>query len=187
MTQDVQGLQDQDTVEWVSFPGGELEGQPPRVLCPACRDAVNRVGTARRAAASSRVGPPEGGARQARTLCFACYRANLDRNLALRATADVPASEAHFQSQLPFEPINAPRLETLKVERLQARVLEAYGAGRFAGRRREAQIAARRALHSLAAKSKESQPAVFPRATGAAVHAAELQFPESWLPFVVAR
>jgi hypothetical protein len=187
MMQDVQGAQGEDG--WVSFPGGELEGQPPRVLCPACRDAVNRAATARRVEGSPRRrgGPHEGGARHARTLCFACYRANLDRNLALRAAADVPASEAHFQSQLPLEPVNAPRLDTLKAERLQARVLEAYGAGRFAGRRREAQIAARQALHSLAARSKECQPAVSPRATGAAIHAAELQFPESWLPFVVAR
>ncbi len=29
--------------EWVSFPGGELEGQRPKAMCPACRDVLNRA------------------------------------------------------------------------------------------------------------------------------------------------
>jgi hypothetical protein len=182
---DVQRAQD----EWISFPGGELEGQPPRVLCPACRDAVLRAATARPGAAVSSGGSQAGRAERMRTLCFQCYRANLDRRRALRAAADVPVSEEHFQSQLPFEPVNSPRLERLKAERSRARVLEARGAGRFVSLRREAQIAARRTLEIAAAVSRRRQPADWRRhdrgdAFNAAVHAVELQFPESWLPFI---
>ena len=30
------------TDEWVTFPGGELEGQRPKALCAACREALKR-------------------------------------------------------------------------------------------------------------------------------------------------
>src|SRR5262249_41913298 len=30
------------TDDWVSFPGGELEGKRPKALCPACREAMDR-------------------------------------------------------------------------------------------------------------------------------------------------
>jgi hypothetical protein len=195
--------------EWVSFPGGELEGQHPKVLCLVCRDAVHRAAAepgatnllrgARRGLAVKSRGTRGGGPRvasgrqPARTFCFQCYRANLDRNRALRAAGQLhTASDEHFQSQLPFEPVNTPRLEMLKAERSQARVIGARGAGRFVEQRREAQIAARHALHIIAAGCKGRQPAVLrpydrDRAMGAAIHAAELQFPESWLPFVVAQ
>ena len=52
--------------EWVSFPGGELEGKRPKVLCAACREALNReesdrtVRLARLAALAEQVfGEPE--------------------------------------------------------------------------------------------------------------------------------
>ena len=78
--------------EWVSFPGGELEGRRPKVLCASCR--------ARR--------------RTDATLCFQCYRAELDHESALRAAGTLDtASEARFQQQLPFEPINEGRLARL--------------------------------------------------------------------------
>ena len=149
--------------EWVTFPGGELEGERPKALCPGCRAALK----AGRSAAS------------ARTLCFQCYRADLDRQRALRAAGDLDtASEARFQSQLPFEPVNVGRLTTLKAARAEVRRQHAGG---FDDRRRRAQIDARHALQTIAAHL---------RARGLspdAIDAAELQLPEAWLPYVVAR
>ena len=149
--------------EWVTFPGGELEGERPKALCPACRAALK----AGRSPAA------------ARTLCFQCYRAELDRQRALRAAGDLDtASEARFQSQLPFEAVDVARLKTLKTARAEVRRQHAGG---FEDRRRRAQIDARHALQTIAANL---------RARGLspeAIHAAELQLPEAWLPYVVAR
>jgi hypothetical protein len=55
------------------------------------------------------------------------------------------------------------------------------GAGRYADKRRQAQIAARHALQQIAA-GIQSRGAVM-----SAIHAAELQLPEAWIPFVVSR
>lgn len=164
--------------EWVSFPGGELEGRRPRVRCAACR--------ARRRADA--------------TLCFQCYRANLDRERALGVAGRVStASEARFQEQLPFEPIDEARLALLKAERKAEHSPERGperagtrgtllpGTDRFAERRRRAQIAARRALQSIVAARPAHASAAYDRTIAAALHAAELQLPESWMPFVVAR
>ncbi len=149
--------------EWITFPGGELEGKRPKARCPACR--------ARGAAAESRA-----------PLCFQCYRAELDRERALKAAGELDtASEERFQTTLPFEPIDMPRLQMLRVERAAERVGSQTGAGRYVGKRRQAQIAARHALQQIAA-------GVHARgATLAAIHAAELQLPEAWIPFVVSR
>ena len=148
--------------EWVTFPGGELEGERPRAVCPACRAALKA-----------------GRSPAARTLCFQCYRADLDRQRALRAAGDLDtASEARFQSQLPFEAVDVARLKTLKAARAEVRTQHAGG---FDDRRRRAQIDARHALQTIAASL---------RAHGLspdAIHAAELQLPEAWLPYVVAR
>src|SRR5262245_41134217 len=119
--------------EWVTFPGGELEGERPKALCPACREAVR----------SGRASAPR------RTLCFQCYRAELDRQRALRAAGDLDtASEARFQSQLPFERVDVARLETLKTARAEVR---RRNAGGYDDRRRRAQIEARHALQTIAA------------------------------------
>lgn len=171
--------------EWVSFPGGELEGKRPKALCPACREALRRE-----ALAPSR-GPRLSG--RARPLCFQCYRAELDRErlLAAAGTLDT-SSEARFQSQLPLEPVNTARLAILKVERAESRAADRVGAGQYVDKRRHAQIAARHALQAIAngLAARRLSPATSPEATrtmDAAIHAAELQLPESWLPFVVAR
>jgi hypothetical protein len=175
--------------EWVSFPGGELEGQRPRVLCPACREALKTAAVlgAVRPVARRRAGA---------TLCFQCYRANLDRERALRQAGAIDtASEARFQEQLPFEPVDEGRLAVLKHERAEARFAPRatgallQGSERFADRRRQAQIAARHALQSIVAArpSRGSASITYDRTIAAALHAAELQLPESWLPFVVAR
>jgi hypothetical protein len=123
-------------------------------------------------------------------LCFQCYRAALDRERALRAAGDLDtASDARFQCQLPFEPVNTGRLGMLKVDRAGARAVMLQGAGRFVDKRRQAQIAARHALQAIAAglKTRQMSPADRDRARAWASRAAELQLPEAWLPFVVSR
>ena len=185
----VQNVQDSD---WIGFPGGELEGKRPKVLCPACREALGRA-FGRRAEAGQGVQARRDGL-AGRTLCFQCYRAEIDRDRALKAAGELDtASVERFQTALPFEPVNRPRLEMLKVERATARSATlATRSGKFADRRRQAQIAARHALQRIAAGSaatgwRQAASADHARAMIAAIHAAELQLPESWLPFVVSR
>lgn len=153
--------------EWVTLPGGELEGRRPKTLCGPCR--------VRKAAGAA-----------PRAICFECYRAERRREEALKAAGEfVASSEERFQDGLPFEPVNLPRLQRLKTERLAIRQQARAGLGRYADKRRHAQIAARHALqriaHGLATRRLESAEDLD------AIHAAELQLPETWLPFVVAR
>ena len=166
--------------EWVSFPGGELEGRRPKVLCPDCRALVNR------AAAGDAVLPF-----RPRALCFQCYRAEIERERALKAAGELDtASIERFQSALPFEPVNRPRLEMLKAEHRAVRSADAASPiAKFVDRRRQAQIAARHALQRIAAglASYRATPSDREREIAAAIHAAELQLPESWLPFVVSQ
>jgi hypothetical protein len=107
----------------------------------------------------------------------------------LRAAGQLDtASEERFQVQLPFEPINVPRLATLKADRADARAASVIGIGRFVDKRRQAQIAARHALQTIASGLRVRQLAGDNvHAMDMAIHAAELQLPESWLPFVVSR
>ena len=96
------------TDEWVTFPGGELEGKRPKALCAACREALKREAATYGAS---------GSARRSRLLCFDCYRADLARARALKAAGELDtASEARFQTQLPFEPVNHARLDALKAD-----------------------------------------------------------------------
>jgi hypothetical protein len=160
--------------DWVSFPGGELEGKRPKALCAACREALKRAASAR----------------PSRLLCFECYRANLDRERGLRAAGELDtASDARFQGQLPFEPVNRARLGMLKAERSEARVAASQGIGRYVDKRRHAQIEARHALQQIGAglNARQLAPAVRDQAMAATIHAAELQLPEAWLPFVISR
>lgn len=181
--------------DWAGFPGGELEGKRPKTLCPACRRQLQDMCSARLLdrrslgeggqACRDGVRPP---------LCFQCYRAEIDRDRALKAAGELDtASAERFQTALPFEPVNRPRLEMLKAERSTARVSTlATNSGKFADRRRQAQIAARHALQRIATglvgnSTWKLTPADREREIAAAIHAAELQLPESWLPFVVSR
>lgn len=169
------------TEEWVTFPGGELEGKRPRVLCAACREALNREAATYGAS---------GSARRSRLLCFACYRADLARTRVLKEAGDLDtASDARFQTQLPFEPVHHARLEMLKASRVEARAAASQGIGRYADKRRHAQIQARHALQAIATRLKARQlaPAAHAQAMAAAAHAAELQLPDAWLPYVVSR
>jgi hypothetical protein len=148
-------------------------------MCQPCREALTR-----QASESGRASSPS------RPLCFQCYRANLDRERALQAAGELDtASDARFQSQLPFEPVNRARLEMLKAERSEVRATSIRGNGQYEDRRRHAQIAARHALQAVAAglKARGLAPALEAQVMAAAAHAAELQLPDAWLPFVVSR
>jgi hypothetical protein len=115
----------------------------------------------------------------------------MDRERALKVAGGLDtASAERFQTALPFEPVNRPRLEMLKVERSTLRAASlSTGAGRYGDRRRRAQIAARHALQRIAAalSLRQATRSEHAREMAAAIHAAELQLPESWLPFVVSR
>ena len=143
--------------EWVTLPGGELEGRRPSRMCGLCR--------LRQAAGI-----------QPRPFCFTCYREEAIRRRALKAAATLDTgSDERFQFGLPFEPVNRARLARLKAERLHLRQ-QRVGTARFVDKRRRAQIAARHALQRLGAGLESRGP-----------HAAELQLPDAWLPFVRSR
>ena len=175
--------------EWVSFPGGELEGRRPKALCAACRAVLQRE------AAGKRTGPDVvrsngNEARRAKPLCFQCYRADLDRQRGIAAAGQLDTgSEARFQYQLPLEPVDRFRLDSLKAARADARMASVQGIGAYIDKRRHAQMAARHALQAIAEGLRARQLSPLDRRTafGDAIHAAELQLPESWLPFVVSR
>jgi hypothetical protein len=161
------------TDDWVTFPGGELEGKRPKAVCPACREAMNR-----------------GFVPTARTLCFQCYRAELERERALRAAGNLDTgTEARFQAQLPFEQVNRARLAALKAARAEARAAASQGTGVYVDKRRQAQIAARHALQQIAEglNARRVAAAAAAQALEEATHAAELQLPDAWLPFVLSR
>lgn len=163
--------------EWVSFPGGELQAPRPTVLCPACRAKLQ-------ASAVKPVNPSY------QPLCFACYRASVERERALKAAGELnTASEARFQSTLPFEPVNRSRLARLQSERADARLAARSGAGQYVDKRRQAQIAARHVLARIVMglRERNATSAERDRVLANATHAAELQLPEAWLPFVIAR
>lgn len=167
MTKSADALAQHSDKDWVAFPGGELEGKRPKSLCSACRQAETK---------HLRSSP-------ARTLCFQCYRVGLERDQALKAAGEIDtASAERFQCALPFEPVNRPRLEMLRAERIAERTRRQDGVGQFVDKRRRAQIAARHALDRIVAGLQDHERA---RALTSAVHAAELQLPESWMPFVV--
>jgi hypothetical protein len=190
---------DLESVDWQPLPGGELEGRRPKVMCPSCRETLRAL--ARRRADRSRGGEPDAVAptlarssgERKRTLCFECYRTDLARERAVRSivskltSADGVGSagwdeDARLQAQLPFEVVDRTRLGRLRAERARARRTAGVGTARFVDKRRHAQIAARHALQRIA---EGLQPRT--AAAGDALHAAELQLPEAWLPFVGAR
>jgi hypothetical protein len=177
--------------EWVTFPGGELEGRRPKALCPRHRAAHARLKPSR-----YETQPPSTphDAPRTSTLCFECYRTEFTliraRERALKAAAELDtASEARFQSQLPFEPVNYARLDALKTARTEARTEASRGIGQYADKRRHAQIEARHALRAIAAgiAARRLAPAVQAQVLASAAHAVELQLPEAWLPYVMSR
>jgi len=156
-------------------------------LCEACRAKLQAQSLVPRALLQP---GKRAGKTQPAPLCFQCYRAELERQRALKAAGDLDtASEARFQDGLPFEPVNQVRLEHLRAERSAARAAMQSGPDRFVDRRHRAQIAARHALQRIAAglSTREVSKVERDRQMLAAAHAAELQLPDAWLPFVVAR
>ena len=138
--------------DWVALPGGELEGRRPVVRCPDCREKLVQA---------ARVGQSD----TRESLCFGCYRAGVARERALKAARErLTASERQFQWSLPFEPVDRARLARLKVERAGAQASASAGLGRFADRRRHAQIDARHTLQritdGLRARQGSFDPAV---------------------------
>jgi hypothetical protein len=159
------------------FKGGELEGRRPKTLCRACRTRLHQAGLHRSASLP-----------RALPLCFQCYRAELERERALKAAGQLEtASEARFQVTLPFDPVNKSRLEALKTVRASERAVLRGGNGRFTEQRHRAQIRARHMLQMVEAGLQNEQSSARATMLAAAAHVAELQLPESWLPFVVGR
>ena len=79
--------------------------------------------------------------------------------------------------------------EDREAEREREDPVRRIQAGQYADRRRQAQIRARHALQAIAAglEARRLTPAAQAEAMGSIVHAAELQLPEAWLPYVVSR
>ncbi|HEY2904996.1 MAG TPA: hypothetical protein VGJ29_03790 [Vicinamibacterales bacterium] len=157
--------------EWVSFPGGELQGKRPNT------HATHQI-------------DPAHPTHQAGTLCFQCFRGSLDRDRALKAAGELDtATDGRFQFVLPLEPIDHARLSMLKGDRAVARAEARQGAGELVDRRRRAQIEARHVLQSVLAgvRLRQLPASLREHQIASATHAAELQLPEAWLPFVVSR
>lgn len=199
ITQIPQRLAD-DSRDWLALPGGELEAPRPKALCLGCRERLRQ--------AVSQGAWPKPDAERSRTLCFGCYRAQLDRDRRLKAAAELDtASEARFQTSLPLEPVNRARLNQLRSARQAAREEERHGIGAYVDKRRRAQIAARHALERLAAGLRaRGVLAAAPTARVGAVTAvsspssasatdalptmmqdAAMRLPAAWLPFVAGR
>jgi hypothetical protein len=166
--------------EWVTFPGGELQAPRPTVLCRQCR--LKLQGNVSNPSNPSIPSNP--------LLCFACYRASMERERALKAAGDLnTASDERFQWSLPFVAVNESRLARLRAERATSRIAAQAGVGCYVDKRRHAQIAARHALERVVIGLRERNASTHERdrARSQATHAAELQLPEAWLPFVVSR
>ena len=73
--------------------------------------------------------------------------------------------------------------------RPEAREVASRGIGQYADSRRRAQIQARHAMQTIAAglQARRRTPADQAQTMASAIHAAELQLPEAWLPYVVTR
>lgn len=130
------------TDESVAVPTGEPKGLHAKTLCASCREALKRE-----AATYGRTGP----FRRSRLLCFHCYRTDLERTRAFKASGELnTTSEPRFQAQLPFEPVNLLRLRMLKAQRSEARAAASRGIGQYVHKQRLAQINARHALQAVA-------------------------------------
>lgn len=167
-------------INWVRLPGGELEAPRPRARCVTCRAAIEQkpTGYAQRGAADG--GPA----------CFVCYRAHVAHERRLKAAAQFAGtSSARFQEALPFSPVDRLQLERLRSERLAERRASATGMGRFADRRRGAQLAARRALQCIGEglRVRHLEPRPWYPHVASGERPSPQRVPESWLPHVVSQ
>jgi hypothetical protein len=166
--------------DWVPFAGGELEAPRPKVLCQDCRARlqrrVNDAAAALPSAAATRLDP----------LCFACHRADLQRDRALKAAGELDtATDARFQFVLPLAPVDHSRLARLKVERREARVAQVK-ASPFVDRRRQAQITAQQVLQRLA-QGLRARGVVPGKSVALSTRSGRVQLPDTWLPFAASR
>src|SRR5262245_14322808 len=141
--------------EWVSFPGGELEGRRPKALCAACRAALQRE-AAGRSTRPDVVRPDGNEVRRTRPLCFQCYRADLDRQRGIAAAGQLDtSSQARFQYQLPLEPVDRFRLDSLKTAGADARIASVQGIRAYIDKGRPASVGAPHAVQPVG----DGQPA----------------------------
>ena len=162
--------------EWVPFAGGELEGRQPKALCSDCRSKLSL------AAKGTRSADP-----QKPTLCFSCYRLEMERERALKAAGELnTASEERFQCALPLEKVNYARLGRLKMEREVARRQQAVSSP-YVDRRRQAQLKARHALGRLAEGPRAYRLVQEQKRAVMQSRAAQVPLPDAWLPFVASR
>jgi hypothetical protein len=109
-----------------------------------------------------------------------------ERAAARQARRQAIVSPTGISQAIERQAIERQRIERQKIERQKIE--------QCADRRRQAQIAARHALRMIAdglrtrqtsASMREQSRRAAERTMVAAIHAADLQLPESWLPFVV--
>ena len=170
--------------DWVGFPGGELEGKRPKALCPACRDGPSAPG--RRATGPTPSCPlfpmlprrnrprsrPQGGGPAGHRVGGA-----VPDRAAVRAGQPAAARDAEGGA------IDRARLDA-RNEFGQVCRPQASGADRRAPRAAADRSGPRR---QQCVEADAPGNDVREREMAAAIHAAELQLPESWLPFVVSR
>lgn len=166
--------------DWVPFAGGELEAPRPKVLCQDCRARLQRRATGAAAAA------PRDRSKRPDPLCFACHRADLQRERALKAAGELDtATDARFQFILPLAPVDRGRLARLKVERRESRVAQ-IKASPFVDRRRQAQITAQQVLQRLA-QGLRVRGVVPGKQVALSTRGGHVKLPDSWLPFAASR
>ena len=166
--------------DWVPFAVGELEAPRPKVLCRDCRARLQR----RVSGAASAT--PGDGLRRPDPLCFACHRADLQRERALKAAGELDtATDARFQFVLPLAPVDHSRLARLKVERREARVAQAK-VSPYVDRRRQAQLTAQQVLQRLA-QGLRARGVVPGKSVALSTRSGRVQLPDTWLPFAASR
>lgn len=169
--------------EWLPLAGGELEAPRPKTMCSACRARLQQR-------ANGRVQPEPASARRRQAavpLCFACHRADLERERKLEAAAQIDtASTDRFQFVLPLPPVNQARLARLKVERRHARVEQAR-VSPYVDRRRRAQLTAQHVLQRLAQGLRTRGVQVPAERVSIAAGSRRVVLPDSWLPFAASR
>jgi hypothetical protein len=187
--------------DWIAFPGGELEGPRPKALCPACRDVLRR---GVRPAATLCFACHQ--AERAREHALKAA-GELDTASEARFQSLLPLEPVNHSRLVR---LRAER-ETVRVsdrsgtgvyvdKRRQAQIaarhaLQQIGAGlrqramaaAVSGEGGECRSASRSSSPVGASSSRAEARAAHSVEMWAAIHAAELQLPETWLPFVTAR
>jgi hypothetical protein len=119
-------------------------------------------------------------------VCFACHRADLERERKLKAAGELDtASPERFQFALPLAPVDQARLARLKVQRREARVEQAR-VSPYVDRRRRAQLTAQQVLARLA-QGLRARGVVSADQVSIRAGSRRVALPDSWLPFAASR